>query len=201
MDTFEKVIVIDGKGHLLGRLASVIAKQILSGQKIVVVRCEELNISGPFFRNKVRYLSYLRKRCIVNPARGAFHFRAPSRMLYKAVRGMVPRRTSRGTAALQRLKVFEGVPPKYNKVKRLVVPSALRVLRLRPGRKYTHLGKLAQEVGWKYSDVISELETKRKERNSSKFCKRAPKREFRRKALQASSSLNSLRSQLSQYGH
>ena len=48
-------IVIDGKGHLLGRLASIISKQILNGQKIVVVRCEEINISGSFFRNKVRY--------------------------------------------------------------------------------------------------------------------------------------------------
>ena len=46
-------ILIDGKGHLLGRLASIISKQILSGQKIVVVRCEEINISGSFFRNKV----------------------------------------------------------------------------------------------------------------------------------------------------
>jgi ribosomal protein L13 len=46
-------IIIDGKGHLLGRLASILAKQILSGQKIVVVRCEEINISGSFFRNKV----------------------------------------------------------------------------------------------------------------------------------------------------
>ena len=46
-------IVIDGKGHLLGRLASILSKQILNGQKIVVVRCEEINISGSFFRNKV----------------------------------------------------------------------------------------------------------------------------------------------------
>lgn len=45
-------IVIDGKGHLLGRLASIIAKQLLNGQKIVVVRCEALNISGEFFRAK-----------------------------------------------------------------------------------------------------------------------------------------------------
>ena len=47
-------IIIDGKGHLLGRLASIIAKQALNGQKITVVRCEEINISGSFFRNKVR---------------------------------------------------------------------------------------------------------------------------------------------------
>jgi hypothetical protein len=33
------------------------------------------------------------------------------------------------------LKVFEGVPPPYDKKKRVVVPQALRVLRLRPGRK------------------------------------------------------------------
>ena len=54
MATFSSTpIVIDGKGHLLGRLASIVAKQILNGQKIVVVRCEEINISGSFFRNKV----------------------------------------------------------------------------------------------------------------------------------------------------
>lgn len=54
MSTFSSTpIVIDGKGHLLGRLASIISKQILNGQKIVVVRCEEINISGSFFRNKV----------------------------------------------------------------------------------------------------------------------------------------------------
>lgn len=45
-------VVIDGKGHLLGRLASIVAKQLLEGQKIVVVRCEALNISGEFFRAK-----------------------------------------------------------------------------------------------------------------------------------------------------
>jgi large subunit ribosomal protein L13Ae len=45
-------VVIDGKGHLLGRLASIVAKQLLNGQKIVIVRCEALNISGEFFRAK-----------------------------------------------------------------------------------------------------------------------------------------------------
>ncbi len=47
--------MIDGKGHLLGRLASIVAKQLLNGQKIVIVRCEALNISGEFFRAKRTY--------------------------------------------------------------------------------------------------------------------------------------------------
>lgn len=49
--------IVDGKGHLLGRLASILAKQILSGQKVTVVRAELINVSGSFFRNKVCSLS------------------------------------------------------------------------------------------------------------------------------------------------
>ena len=52
MSAYQKEIVIDAKGHLLGRLASTVAKQLLNGQKITLVRCEEINIAGPFFRNK-----------------------------------------------------------------------------------------------------------------------------------------------------
>ena len=47
--------IVDGKGHLLGRLASIVAKQLLLGQKVVVVRSELINVSGSFFRNKVCY--------------------------------------------------------------------------------------------------------------------------------------------------
>lgn len=88
--TFREQVVIDGKGHLLGRLASIVAKQLLNGQKIVVVRCEALNISGEFFRAKralpltpdptdpnidadslpVKYHAYLRKITRYNPTRG-----------------------------------------------------------------------------------------------------------------------------------
>lgn len=50
--TQREQVVVDGKGHLLGRLASTVAKQLLNGQKVVVVRCEQLNISGEFFRAK-----------------------------------------------------------------------------------------------------------------------------------------------------
>ena len=32
---FKKELIIDGKGHLLGRLASVVAKEILNGQHVV----------------------------------------------------------------------------------------------------------------------------------------------------------------------
>lgn len=46
VEMFEKEVVIDCKGHIMGRLASVVAKELLSGQKVVCVRCEEINITG-----------------------------------------------------------------------------------------------------------------------------------------------------------
>lgn len=172
MSEFQPVVIIDGKGHLLGRLASIVAKQLLNGQKVVVVRCEQLNISGDFFRNKLKFHDYLRKSTRYNKKKGPFHFRAPSRILYKAIRGMIPHKTARGAAALERLKVFEGVPPPYDVKKRVVVPLALRVLRLKPGRKYTTVGKLSSAVGWKYESVVEKLEEKRKVKSAEYYARK-----------------------------
>lgn len=38
--------IIDGRDHLYGRLCSIVAKELLAGQKIVIVRCDEICISG-----------------------------------------------------------------------------------------------------------------------------------------------------------
>lgn len=103
----------------------------------------------------MKYHAYLRKATRFNKTHGPFHFRAPSRIFYKAVRGMVAHKTARGKAAMDRLKVFEGIPPPYDTKKRMVVPQALRVLRLKPGRKYCTVGRLSQEFGWNYGDVVS----------------------------------------------
>lgn len=66
---FEKEIIIDGRGHLVGRLASKVAKELLRGQKVVVVRCEELVLSGSLFRNKLNWAEFMRKANNTNPRR------------------------------------------------------------------------------------------------------------------------------------
>jgi len=158
----QKHIFVDARGHLLGRLASIVAKYLLNGQRIVVLRCEEIEMSGSFFRNKLRYLSFLRKCTATNPKHGPFHFRAPSKIFWRTVRGMLPHKTARGQEALGRLKVFEGIPPPYDKYKRKVVPEALRIARLKPTSKHCVLGRLSVEVGWKHQAIVSKLEEKRK---------------------------------------
>ena len=159
---FEKVVVIDCKNHLLGRLASIIAKEMLAGQRVVCVRCEHINISGSFYRNKLKFLDKLRKCTNTNPTHGPFHFRSPSRIFYRVIRGMIPHKTHRGKCAMERLKCFEGIPEPYDKMKRMVVPDAFRVTRLKVGRRFCVLGRISHECGWNKQATVERLEAKRK---------------------------------------
>ena len=104
---------------------------------------------------------------------GPIHHRSPSRILYRVIRGMVPHKTARGTASLARLQVFEGIPPQFQRVKRVVVPDALRVLRLAPGRRFCVLKKLSSEMGWKFGEVVDKLEEKRKARGTAFHTKKS----------------------------
>ena len=158
---FEKVVVIDCKNHLFGRLASIVAKELLNGQRVVCVRCEDINISGSFYRNKLKFLDRMRKHSNSNHTIGPFHMRSPGRIFYRTIRGMVPHKTHRGKCAMERLKCFEGVPAPYDKMKRMAVPDAFRVTRLKVGRRYCVLGRLSDELGWKLSGVVDRLEKKR----------------------------------------
>ena len=143
---FEKVVVIDCKNHLLGRLASIIAKELLCGQRVVCVRCEDINISGSFYRNKLKYLDKLRKRTNTNPAHGPYHMRSPSKIMYRCIRGMIPHKTHRGKCAMERLKCFEGIPAPYSKMKRMVRAACAPISRLdspsrRLGPRLPHLSR------------------------------------------------------------
>jgi len=75
---------------------------------------------------------------------------------------MVHQKSPRGQAAIARLSTFDGIPAPYDKQQRVVVPAALRVMRLKPGRQYTVIGVLADSVGWKHKELLVRLEAKRK---------------------------------------
>merc|ERR1712119_139156 len=165
-DSYQAVRLIDAHGHLLGRLAATVAKELLNGHKVVLVRCEGLLISGNFYRNKLKYLDFLKKRTRTNTKKGPFHFRAPSKMTWRVIRGMLPHKLKRGAEALDRLKVFDGMPAPYDKQKRMVVPSCMKVVKLKPHRKYAPISRLAHEVGWKYKGIIDAMEVKRKAKSA-----------------------------------
>ncbi len=99
---------------------------------------------------------------MTNPRRACVHYKAPSRIFWRAVRGMLPHKTSIGSAALGRLKIFEGVPAPYDTKKRQVVPDALRCVKLSSFRKFCKLGDLSSQVGWNKQSLVEKLEGKRR---------------------------------------
>lgn len=170
------VTVVDGKGHLMGRLASIVARQLLEGKKIVVVRCEAICIAGSLLRNKTKYYQFKNKRMNTNPGKGPYHFRSPARIFWRTIRGMMPHTTTRGANALARLGVYEGIPEPYDKVKRKVVPNALKVIRMRSDRRFCLLGSLSKEVGWGHSDLVAKLEAQRKVKEQAFYAEKKAKK-------------------------
>ena len=174
-----KVIVIDCHGHVLGRVASVVAKNLLLGKKIVLVRCEDLQVCGTLKMRQTQWKLYLRKRVNTNPLRGTFHLRSPADMVRKAVRGMLPKHNYRGKMALKNLTCVVGCPAPYDKMKKCSIPQAAVIYSFNPTRKRTLLGTLAASVGWKYADVVARDEKVRKERAAQWY----EKKQLRQKAF------------------
>jgi len=106
-------------------------------------------------------------------------------MVWRTIRGMVNQKTQRGQDAIGRLSTFEGIPHPYDKTKRVVVPAALRILRLKSIREHTVLGVLADTVGWKHMDLMSTLEEKRKVKAGAFYEKKKAKAAMRQKAEEA----------------
>mmetsp|Transcript_10750 Transcript_10750/g.12977 ORF Transcript_10750/g.12977 Transcript_10750/m.12977 type:complete len:199 (+) Transcript_10750:179-775(+) len=197
---FNKVVVVDCRGHLMGRMASIIAKELLAGQRVVAVRCELLEISGAIWRNKIKQAQFIKKRTATNPKRGPIHFHSPAKMLWRVVRGMIPHKTQRGKEAMLRFKSFEGIPHPYDRMKRMVIPQALRTLRLQVGRKYTVLGDLAQKFGWKHAEIIETLEEKRKTKSAAYYEKKKELAELKKQATEAAD-LTKVNETLALYGY
>merc|ERR1711874_350321 len=160
-------------------------KELLNGQKVVCVRCEDINISGSLFRNKLKYAEFRRKKMNSNPKQGPLHYRSPSKILWRTIRGMVPHKTPRGAAALDRLKTYEGIPHPYDRKKRMVVPSCLKVLRIRPERKFCRLGDLSSQNGWKHGDLVPRLESKRKVKSDAFYKKKKASKASLQKAKES----------------
>jgi large subunit ribosomal protein L13Ae len=196
-----KVVIVDAKGHLMGRMASYIAKQLELGQKVVVVRCEKTLISGSHYRNKLKYMDFLRKRMSTNPKKGPIHNRAPSRIVWRVIRGMLPHKTSKGACALGRLKCFDGVPLSLNAKKKLVIPDALKAVRLKPRSRYCNIGDIAKECGWTKSELINELETKRVAKNHEWYERRSRTRRDRKTTTERSEDVKTINKELATYGY
>jgi large subunit ribosomal protein L13Ae len=166
-------------------MASIVAKQIQLGQRVVIVRCEKAIYSGKHYRNKLNFMEDRHKHNNTNPRRGGpFHQTAPSHIIYRTIRGMIPYKTAKGAAAMGRLKCFDGCPVSANTMKKMVIPDALKAAKLAPRAKFAVLGNVAKDCGWTQQELIDELEEKRISKNHEWYVKKVELEKAEQKEIQ-----------------
>lgn len=139
------VLYIDATGHVAGRLCSVVASEIIRGRRVVVLNAEKAVLSGKKDAVVEQWKQRLELGSKVNPMYGPLHPRRPDNIMWRMVRGMVPKTKAKGTMGLKRVRFYMGVPEKYAGVKLTKFDQALAT---RPLPMYTTIAELAHNIGW-----------------------------------------------------
>jgi large subunit ribosomal protein L13 len=134
-------IFINAEDCIAGRLASIVAKELLKGNRVYIVNAEKAVISGDPDHN-IRMMKEKTERG--DPYHGPFYPRKPDQVIKRFVRGMLPKKP-RGRDALKNLKVFLSVPPELDGKEFSRPEGAHNKL----AGKYMELGRLAERVGTK----------------------------------------------------
>lgn len=136
------MIVINAANHILGRLAAVVAKKLLSGEEIVIVNAEKIVIVGS--RTDI-FAKYTSRRNKGSARKGPFYPRTPHLLVKRAVRGMLPYRSPRGRAAYKKLRVYVSLPDAYKRGEHQVIENALLK---KKGVKFVTINELSKFLGW-----------------------------------------------------
>ena len=140
--------VIDADGHILGRLASHIAKMLLLNEKVIIVNAEKIIISG----NRRKIIEHYKERSNIhthtNPTKGPFWPKRPDNFVRRTIRGMLPWKKDRGRQAYRRLRVYEGIPEKLNLDESTFETFSDASIDNLKGT-FIEMNELSQEIGYK----------------------------------------------------
>ena len=102
--------IVNAENMIVGRLASMVAKELMNGEEIIIVNAEKAVIAG----NKDYIIKkYFERRNIGSVRKGPYYPKMPDRILKRSIRGMLPIKKSNGKEAYKRLKVYMGVPSQF----------------------------------------------------------------------------------------
>ncbi len=140
---------IDAENHVLGRLASYVAKYALEGYEVYIFNAEKSVLVGEW-NYLVKYWNH-RVNERGDWLKGPFYPKRPDKILRRVIRGMLPRNW-RGKQALNRVKVFIGIPEEYKNIQLEKINDCLVNERSKVGtiREYHTLGEISRQIGGKF---------------------------------------------------
>jgi len=142
----DRPIVVDATNHIAGRLASNVAKLLMQGNRVSVVNCEKIMMSGTRSNQIKEQREFLEINSIINYKHGPVHYRRPDTLMAKMIRQMLPYdRKPSGKEAHQRLRTYIGSPQEIKSLEKIQFQKAL--IR-KTASNYTALGELCRIIGW-----------------------------------------------------
>jgi len=103
---FDADHVVDARDCILGRVASNAAALALDGDTVAIVNAEDAVITG----REEDVVGTYRKRTELASDRGPAYPKRPDGILKRAVRGMIPYKTTEGRKAFERIRVYVDSP-------------------------------------------------------------------------------------------
>ena len=138
------MMIIDGEGCVLGRLASITSKNLLEGEEVVILNAEKIMLTGNKDWAYAKYKQRVDRASISNPRDlGPKYPRRPDDIFRRTVRGMLPFKKSKGKTAYKGLKAFVGVPAEYADAELTAVPEA----EYKNIKKGIELGEISKLLG------------------------------------------------------
>lgn len=104
--------VVDGTNMIFGRVATRVAKALITGEEVRVVNAEKLVMLGNPRQISERFAARRAAKHKGTPERSPAWPRVPHMLVKRMIRGMLPKESSRGRDALRRLRVYSGNPKK-----------------------------------------------------------------------------------------
>ncbi|EIJ65076.1 ribosomal protein L13 [Candidatus Nitrosopumilus salaria BD31] len=142
----DRPIVVDATDHIAGRLASNVAKLLINGNRVSVVNCEKIMMSGTRSNQIKEYREFLEINSVINPKHGPVHYRRPDTLMAKMIRQMLPYdRKPSGKEAHQRLRTYIGSPKEIKSLEKIQFEKAKIK---KTASNYTSIGELCRTIGW-----------------------------------------------------
>lgn len=141
----KKLLVVDGTNQIAGRLSSHVAKLLLEENRVSIINCEKIMISGSRSNILKEYRDFLEIGSIINPKHGPFHPRRPDTIITRMIRGMLPRKKPSGQAAHKRLRAYIGSPKELRSFEKTQFEKAKIS---RSSSSYMTMAELGRTVGW-----------------------------------------------------
>ena len=140
-----KPIVVDGTNLIAGRVCSNVAKLLRKGNRVSIVNCEKIMISGKKSSIIGEYEDFLKISSIKHPRHGPFHPRRPDTIIKRMIRGMLPYEDKpSGKTDLARLRTYIGVPKEVKGFEKIQFDNS-KITRV--SSKYTTMAELSRYIG------------------------------------------------------